>query len=352
MPANEGRDLGSGGTGWYRGGFLGILFTLESSAGQALRLPAGELPPRPTPLWIPAFAGMTRVGERGRREGETAPHRAPALGSRFRGNDDGGVRVSRPWAVVGGPLAAPRRGGCGPPAHPSISLRANGLPGPALVILREPQGERPALPRTAPLDSCLRRNDSCGGVRGLREMETPLAAPLPWVPAFARTTMGVCGLASADGVGGGGPAVAGRAFCQWPLRLGWWGGPLAAPPRGGCGPHVPPSISLRANGLPGPAPVTLRQAQGERSPRSCAGHSSMALGRTVSPAPPLWIPASAGMTRVGRRLGFPVGFHVVLGVEAYLVFGVGDVPELPGVVGDAEVGGGAEGVGGHDAALD
>ena len=40
------------------------------------------------------------------------------------------------------------------------------------------------------------------------------------------------------------------------------------------------------------------------------------------------------------------------GLKPTWSLGVGDVPELPGVVGDAEVGGGAEGVGGHDAALD
>ena len=73
----------------------------------------------------------------------------------------------------------------------------------------------------------------------------------------------------------------------------------------------------------------------------------MSLG-TYSPR---FIPRSES-DDFGCALRFPVGFHVVLGVEAYLVFGVGDVPELPGVVGDAEVGGGAEGVRGHDAALD
>ena len=44
------------------------------------------------------------------------------------------------------------------------------------------------LPHPAPLDSCLRRNDA------RRRRRRPRTAPLPWVPAFARTTVGgVCG---------------------------------------------------------------------------------------------------------------------------------------------------------------
>ena len=150
-------------------------------------------------------------------------------------------------------------------------------------------------------------------------------APRPWIPAFAGKTMGVCGPASAAGVGGGGPAVAGRAFRERPLRLGWWVGSLGRSVVGGGGagpsPRRPvgaaaPLFTLRfpsgrtdataphrslieglcANGLPCPAPVTLRQAQGERFPWSCACHSSRALGSTASPASPLWIPAFAGMT--------------------------------------------------------
>ena len=56
--------------------------------------PQGERTP---PLWIPAFAGMTRGDVRERRETETPPCLTPALDSRFRGKDDGGVR--RPWAL-------------------------------------------------------------------------------------------------------------------------------------------------------------------------------------------------------------------------------------------------------------
>ena len=261
-------------------------------------------------VWGPAFeCCWCRKGEVPLLRDEILSRKAPTAW--VVGWECGLVSRGRWW---GGPLAAPRTvGAAAPPVHPSPQgertpllrrsflgerpagaapreaaafkgLRANGRPGPTPVTLRQapfpapvtPRGhlcERPALPHTAPLDSCLRRNDSCGGVRGLREMETPLAAPLPWVPAFARTTMGVCGLASADGVGGGGPAVAGRAFRERPLRLGWWGkspgggtfplravvgrGPSGRAPPRGRPPRSPfalranvPARSLLANGVP------------------------------------------------------------------------------------------------------
>ena len=64
---------------------------------------------RPAPLpWIPAFAGTT-MGELARgvrvRVGD-APPRAPALDSRFRGNDDGGVGAR--GSCQGGGCTAPR----------------------------------------------------------------------------------------------------------------------------------------------------------------------------------------------------------------------------------------------------
>ena len=76
--------------------------------------------PRASPLWIPAFAGMTRVGECG-------PARA------------GGV---------GGPFDR---------------LRANGLGERACGGEWGMRWGDGAAPRGAPLDSCLRRNDACGG---------------------------------------------------------------------------------------------------------------------------------------------------------------------------------------------
>ena len=50
------------------------------------------------------------------------------------------------------------------------------------------------------------------GVGGAMGWETPRAAPLPWIPAFAGTTVGECGLARAGGGGWGDPAAAGAPF--------------------------------------------------------------------------------------------------------------------------------------------
>ena len=80
---------------------------------------------RPAPLpWIPAFAGTT-MGELARgvrvRVGD-APPRAPALDSRFRGNDDGGMRIWEarlPW----------RCGEWGREGRPQDGLRAKGFGG-------------------------------------------------------------------------------------------------------------------------------------------------------------------------------------------------------------------------------
>ena len=45
--------------------------------------------------------------------------------------------------------------------------------------------------------------------------------------------------------------------------------------------------------------ATLRQAQGERNCESCIGGVGDAMGVGGGHAPPLWIPAFAGMTRWG-----------------------------------------------------
>ena len=119
---------------------------------------------RPAPLpWIPAFAGTT-MGELARgarvRVGD-APPRAPALDSRFRGNDDGGVGAR--GSCQGGGCTAPR-------------------PCPGFPLSRE------------------RRWGSWreGLVSGWG-MHRP--APLPWIPAFAGTTMGECARGSCQGGG-------------------------------------------------------------------------------------------------------------------------------------------------------
>ena len=111
---------------------------------------------RPAPLpWIPAFAGTT-MGALARgarvRVGD-APPRAPALDSRFRGNDDGGVGAR--GSCQGGGCTAPR-------------------PCPGFPLSRERRWGR------------WRE----GFVSGWG-MHRP--SPLPWIPAFAGTTMGECG---------------------------------------------------------------------------------------------------------------------------------------------------------------
>ena len=75
-----------------------------TGGGRPFEFPQGER--ASPPLWIPAFAGMA-MGVCGvRREGETAPCLAPALGSRFRENDDGGVGERRELMAVEGEVPA------------------------------------------------------------------------------------------------------------------------------------------------------------------------------------------------------------------------------------------------------
>ena len=123
--------------------------------------------------------------------------------------------------------------------------------------------------RRAPLDSCLRRNDARGGVREGREVGTPRAAHLPWVPARAGTTMGgVVGRVGARGWCQGGWPVArsrGRAVREPPLRPGSLRGR-------GCesccarGPFVCPQDRLRADGF---------------GKRACSGGEGDAMGGVV-----------------------------------------------------------------------
>ena len=135
---------------------------------------------------------MTRGGGRERRETETPPRRAPALGSRFRENDGG---ASAGWQALlvakGFPLSRDGRFAKRPYDGVWGSQGCDG-------------GLEWGCP--APLDSCLRRNDEwgwagttvvCGGTlphpppsRGQalafppRGKGYPAALPL-WIPAFA-----------------------------------------------------------------------------------------------------------------------------------------------------------------------
>ena len=125
---------------------------------------------RPAPLpWIPAFAGTT-MGALARgarvRVGD-APPRAPALDSRFRGNDDGGVGAR--GSCQGGGCTAPRP--C--PGFPLSRERRWGSWREGFVsgwgALRQAQGERI---REGPLRTGSGRRD-LGSARRAMGFERP-----------------------------------------------------------------------------------------------------------------------------------------------------------------------------------
>ena len=146
----------------------------------------GEETPRATPLWIPAFAGMTMWGSAGRRVLVVAGGEVPACaGTTERG--EGTARVIGGWIApprgACGPLftlrfpsgrtasPAPPRGACGPPftlrfpsgrtASPAPPRGACGPP----FTLRFPSGRTasPAPHGTFALGSCLCGQDGSGG---------------------------------------------------------------------------------------------------------------------------------------------------------------------------------------------
>ena len=137
--------------------------------------------PRAAPLpWVPAFAGTT----------------------------------------VGG--ACGTRGGCGG-GGPFDRLRANGISKRACDVgwwgraaARAPLDTGTA----APLDSCLRRNDSGG--------EAPRCRHLPWVPAFAERRWEGCGKLRGGGVAEGPSTGSGRTESR-NSRAPWWGAPPGIP---------------------------------------------------------------------------------------------------------------------------
>ena len=157
-------------------------------------------------------------------------------------------------------------------------------------------GERGGRPR-ARLDSCLRRNDACrrpfdrlranglggrtyDGEWGMRwGGDAPRPAPRPWVPAFAGNDGG--------GVRAGvGPAAAGRALREAPLR--WGGVGSAGQSAVGCGggeEGVPPPAPHPAGPAAPRSPFDFPQGERPPWPR-----------RTLS----VWVHAFAGMTRVGE----------------------------------------------------
>ena len=131
----------------------------------------------PVRRWVRGRASAGRGGGGSRCCGTGGSRTAPTTGVTERG--------ARGRSVVGRPRAAPSPpgGGVRPPVppsrasvHPSISLRANGFPGPA---------------------------------------------PLPWLPAFAGTTMEESGRASAAGDGGVGVPLRRRAVREPPYDGVW-----------------------------------------------------------------------------------------------------------------------------------
>ena len=185
-----------------------------------------------------AFAGMTRVvrndgggvprGGWRQAQGERNPKRACGL--------VGACPARRTWvspvpmAGVGSSRGAPR---AAPLSRENDGWGVCGTRGSCWWrrALRQAQGERnrdkpliTPMPfyrlrangtAPAPLDSCLRRNDA--------RRRRPRAVPLPWVPAFARTTVG------------------GVCVCGTRGGWEWWR-------RGGCGWGREPFDRLRANG--------------------------------------------------------------------------------------------------------
>ena len=158
----------------------------------------GGLPHTSPPLWIPAFAGMTKWGGR---------------------NDDGGGPACCPWLVVGwgiaSPLAAPLDSGLR--RNDEVGRRNDEGGGPAccpwLVV-----GWGVASPLTAPLDSGLRRNDGGGG---------PACCPwlvVGWGLASPLTAPLDSGLRRNDDGGGAGMTMVGAGLLS--VVGGWMGGCL------------------------------------------------------------------------------------------------------------------------------
>ena len=213
----------------------------SGGVGDATRVGDGGAPPMP--LWVPAFAGTT--------VGVCGPARAAGVG---RGSRSGGTGDSRIAPTTGSGRVGDAMGvGGGCPARRTSGYRLSpvrrwGCGGRRVLLV---SGGPPSSAHRTGFDR-LRANGvgrrACGGDWGMRwwGTETHRAAPRPWVPAFARTTIGVWGLASAVGVGR-----------EVPL---WRDGRFANRPYGGV-------ACTRAGFLPARerhVREALRQAQGER----------------------------------------------------------------------------------------
>ena len=108
----------------------------------------GEETPRATPLWIPAFAGMTMWGSAGRRVLSVME----GWGSHCGGTGDSRIAPTTGCGALGDATGLAVRLRRPAPVPPSISLRANGRHHPSGLLparerrvreaLRQAQGER------------------------------------------------------------------------------------------------------------------------------------------------------------------------------------------------------------------
>ena len=188
------------------------------------------------PLWIPAFAGMTRA--------------------------EGPLRVPSGQASTG-----------------SGRTDFGGVP---LVGSGDAMADGDA-PRLAPLDSCLRRNDACG-----RPPSSALRTGFDRLRANGRGKRACGGEWGCDG-GRRRPAPRPSGYRLSPVRRwGWWGWRVLLVSGGG------PALAGRA----------IRESPLRRG---VGVGSAKGVGDGGAPPMPLWILASAGMTRVEGPLRVPSG---------------------------------------------
>ena len=294
----------------------------------------GAEAPRASPLWIPAFAGMTRAegplrvpsGQASTSSGRTDLGSARAVGS---GGCDGGWR--RPSPRPSGCSCLRRNDACGRPPSSALRtgfdrLRTNGfgkrayggewgcdggrrhpaprpsgfLPSPVRrwgwggwrVLLVS--GGGPALAGRAIRESPLRRGVGVGSAKGVGDGGAP-PAPL-WIPAFAGMTRaeGPLRVPSGQASTGSGRTDAGSA------RAVGSGGAMGD----GDAPRLAPLDScLRRNDACGRPPSSALRTGFDKlrangfGKRACGGEWGVRWGTETPRAAPLWIPAFAGMTR-------------------------------------------------------
>ena len=183
--------------------------------------------PRAAPLWIPAFAGMTLVGECGKDERWGRPRASPLPWVPARaGTTMGGVVGcvgARGWCQGGGPLS--RAGGSRTAPTTGVGRTRAGVMRELLVAegpLRVPSGQASTGSGRTEM-----RTSGCGGGDGGGRRAAPR-----WVPASRRGVGGVRGRGRESRLRRGGGAMGGGCGappCFWILacagsRVGGDGG--------------------------------------------------------------------------------------------------------------------------------